>query len=111
MPFTLVVHSELAEAPVYDIYKHTVKASVEVTGIEDSKLREAVEKIFSTWAANLSDWTHKNLEGASDIFYAIHAVGLKLARISGSISSNGKSLSLDSSSRDLHLSTIEQDAS
>lgn len=53
----------------------------------------------------MSDWTHKNLEDVSDLFYAFHAVGLKLTKISGHVSSNGESVFLDSSSRDLHLST------
>lgn len=58
----------------------------------------------------MSDWTHLNLMNVSDFFYAIHAFGLKLTKISGHMHSNGESVFLDSSSRDLHLSTQVTDS-
>lgn len=105
----MTVHGKLVECPPYGIYKHSLETSVDIGGITDDKARSALQSTLSVFASALSDWTHKGLNETSDIFYALHAVGLKLTKISGHVHSDGNSVFLDSSSRDLHLSTQVSD--
>lgn len=53
----------------------------------------------------LATWTHLNLNGVSDSFYALHFIGFVLTQISGKMHTNGNSVFMEYSSRDLHFST------
>ena len=57
----------------------------------------------------LSDWTHLNLDGTTEVFYALHLLTYIGTRIAGAFHTNGESVFLEYSSRDMHFSTKESD--
>lgn len=57
----------------------------------------------------LADWTHLNLANVKDSFYALHFIGFALTQVAGRMHTNGKSVFMEYSSRDLHFSTKEKD--
>ena len=58
----------------------------------------------------LTTWPHLNLEGTKGVFYGLQTISFILAEIAGRMHTNGESLYLEYSSRDMHFSTKHSDA-
>ncbi|CDW90574.1 UNKNOWN [Stylonychia lemnae] len=107
--FTATVHTKLIPSEEYDIYKNILVNQVEVSGVEDQKIKQDLELSVSNLTNALSDWTHLNLNGSSDIFYAIHLLSYIGTRIAGAFHTDGRSVFLEYSARDMHFSTRHSD--
>jgi hypothetical protein len=104
-PFTAISHVELVESPPYGIYKNMIVQEVEVQGVSDSKLSSDIQLSLNRVTSSLTTWTHLNLRGSSEVFYALHFIHYALTRVAGKYHTNGKSVFLEYSSKDLHLSS------
>ena len=106
-PFQIVATIKLVPAGDEAIYKNYLAHSSKISGIKDPELDSTVSAVISDLFGNLTYWTVNStiMSNASDIANLFHFVGLKALRIAGVGYTDGRSVFLEYSSKDIHLSS------
>ena len=106
-PFQIVATVKLVPAGDEGIYKNYLVSSSKVSGIKNPELDSTISAVVSDLFNNLTTWTVNSsiMSNASDVANLFHFVGLKALRIAGVAYTDGRSVFLEYSSKDIHLSS------
>ena len=111
-PFQVVATIGLVPTGEAGIYKHGFATTVKTSGLNNPELDSTVQSVLVDFFGNVTDWTHrsevfKNTSLATSI---AQFPSITLAKIAGVAFTNGNSIFLEFSAKDIHFSSKDASA-
>ena len=111
-PFQVVASISLVPTGDAGIYKHSLATIVKTSGINNADLDSTVQSVLSDFFGNVTEWTHKSevFKNTTRAAAIAQFPSITLAKISGVAFTNGNSIFLEYSAKDIHFSSKDASA-
>lgn len=111
-PFQVVATIALVPSGEAGIYKHVFATAVKTSGLNIGDLDSTVQGVLVDFFGNVTDWTHRSeiLKNTTLAASMAQYPAITLAKIAGVAFTNGNSIFLEYSAKDIHFSSKDASA-